>query len=129
MSSRMADVPVPPRCRDMIRAGALIAVNTSSGKDSQAMTILLSRRVPCDRLVAVHAPLGEVDWPGTVEHVEATLPRGVPLILAPAASGKSRVAGRGSAGSSGAACSPGSARDGAPLVTSAGRSDASCAVI
>ncbi len=51
----------------MIRAGALVAISTSGGKDSQAMTIVLSRIVPRDRIVVVHAPLGEVEWPGTVE--------------------------------------------------------------
>ena len=98
MSSRFADVAVPPRCSEMIRAGALVAINTSGGKDSQAMTILLSRIVPRDRLVAVHAPLGEVEWPGTIEQIEATLPAGVPLIFAPVASGKTlleRVEERG----------------------------------
>ena len=89
MSVKLADIPVPPRCEDMIRAGALVSISTSGGKDSQAMTILLSRIVPRDRLVAVHAPLGEVEWPGTIKHIEATLPAGVPLILAPVASGKS----------------------------------------
>ena len=52
------------------------------------MTILLARVVPRDQLVAVHAPLGEVEWPGTIDHILATLPEGVPLILAPVASGK-----------------------------------------
>ena len=46
MSVQLADIPVPPRCEDMIRAGALVAISTSGGKDSQAMTILLSRIVP-----------------------------------------------------------------------------------
>ena len=41
------------------------------------MTILLSRIVPRDQIVAVHAPLGEVEWPGTIEHIEATLPKRV----------------------------------------------------
>ncbi len=89
MSDPLADLPVPPRCREMIRAGALVAVNTSGGKDSQAMTILLSRIVPRAQLVAVHAPLREVEWPGTIEHIEATLPEGVPLVMAPVSSGKS----------------------------------------
>ena len=53
------------------------------------MTILLARTVPRDQLVVVHAPLGEVEWPGTVEHIENTMPAGVPLILARVASGKS----------------------------------------
>ena len=52
------------------------------------MTILLARVVPRDQLVAVHAPLGKIEWPGTIDHILATLPEGVPLILAPVASGK-----------------------------------------
>ena len=52
------------------------------------MTILLARTVPRDQLVAVDAPLGEIEWPGTVEHILATLPEGVPLILSPVTSGK-----------------------------------------
>ena len=82
------EVPVPPECRQMIRQGALVSISTSGGKDSQTMTILLARIVPRDQLVAVHAPLGEVEWPGTIDHILATLPEGVPLILAPVASGK-----------------------------------------
>ncbi len=82
----------------MIRQGALVAVNVSGGKDSQAMTILLARIVPRDQLVVVHAPLGEVEWPGTIEHIESTIPAGVPLIFAHTASGKTlldRVEERG----------------------------------
>ena len=92
------EVPVPPECREMIRRGALVSVSTSGGKDSQAMGILLARIVPRDQLVAVHAPLGEVEWPGTVEHIESTIPPGLPLIMAETASGKSlldRVEERG----------------------------------
>ena len=91
MSARRpaADLQVPPECRDMIRRGALVAVNHSGGKDSQSMTILLARIVPHDQLVVVHAPLGQVEWPGTVEHIENTIPAGVPLIFARTASGKS----------------------------------------
>ena len=39
-------IPVPEECRAAIRAGALVALSTSGGKDSQAMTVLLSRIVP-----------------------------------------------------------------------------------
>ena len=85
---RIPHIPVPPECREMIRRGALFALNHSGGKDSQAMTILLARIVPRQNLLAVHAPLGEVEWPGTIEHIEATIPGGVPLVLAPVASGK-----------------------------------------
>ncbi len=88
MSSRIAEIRVPSKCRQLIRDGALVSISTSGGKDSQAMTILLSRIVPRDRLVAVHAPLAEVEWPNTVEFIRATLPPGIPLILAPVASCK-----------------------------------------
>ena len=79
---------LPPKCRDLIERGALVAVSHSGGKDSQAMTILLSRVVPREQLLVIHAPLGEIEWPGTFEHIEATMPSAVPLILAPVASGK-----------------------------------------
>ena len=88
MAANHADIHIPPECREMIRAGALVAVNTSGGKDSQSMTILLSRIVPRDQIVAVHAPLVDVEWPGTVDFIRATLPPDIPLILAPVTSGK-----------------------------------------
>ena len=85
---RRAVLDFNPECRDMIRRGALVALNVSGGKDSQAMCLLVGRVVPRNQLVAVHAPLGEVEWPGTIEHIENTIPPGVPLIMAPVASGK-----------------------------------------
>ena len=36
-------IPIPPECRKLARLGALVAINSSGGKDSQATTILLSR--------------------------------------------------------------------------------------
>ena len=82
------DLLVPPACRALVERGALVAVNHSGGKDSQCMTILLGRIVPREQLLVVHAPLGEIEWPGTVEHIERTIPPHVPLVLAPVASGK-----------------------------------------
>ncbi len=82
------DIPIPPECQALLDDGALLAVNSSGGKDSQCMTILLSRIVPPEQLLVVHAPLRDVDWPGTLDHIRATLPDQVPLILAPIASGK-----------------------------------------
>ena len=52
---RRPDISVPPECRELIRRGALVAVNSSGGKDSQAMTILLSRIVSREQLLVVHA--------------------------------------------------------------------------
>ena len=95
---RRSDIFLPPECRELIERGALVAVSSSGGKDSQAMTILLSRIVPREQLLVVHAPLGEVEWQGTLAHLENTMPPGVPLILARVASGKSlleRVEERG----------------------------------
>jgi 3'-phosphoadenosine 5'-phosphosulfate sulfotransferase (PAPS reductase)/FAD synthetase len=52
----------------------LILINTSAGKDSQAMTDLIvdlaDRAGVRDRLVAIHADLGVVEWPGTRELAE-----------------------------------------------------------
>ena len=72
-------IRVPPDCRKMIRVGTLVTTSHNGGKDSQVMTILLPRVVPPrDQLVTVHAPLEDVEWPGTVEHIRATLPNGGP---------------------------------------------------
>ena len=47
----------------------IILVNSSAGKDSQAIFTELVRRADLegvrDRLVVVHADLGRVEWPGT----------------------------------------------------------------
>jgi 3'-phosphoadenosine 5'-phosphosulfate sulfotransferase (PAPS reductase)/FAD synthetase len=67
---------------DMLHAGALFAVNHSAGKDSQAMLIMLRRMgVPDSQIVVVHADLGEVEWPGNLEHICSTI-GDVPLIVA-----------------------------------------------
>jgi 3'-phosphoadenosine 5'-phosphosulfate sulfotransferase (PAPS reductase)/FAD synthetase len=67
-------VPWPPpeilRLRD---AGALFAVSHSGGKDSQAMMIRLRAILPPDQLLVVYADLGDVVWPGTLAHIEATI--------------------------------------------------------
>ena len=92
------DLAIPTKCRRLIDHGALVAVNSSGGKDSQCMTILLSRIVPREQLLIVHAPLGDVEWQDTLLHIENTMPSGVPLILASVASGKTllqRVEERG----------------------------------
>lgn len=49
----------------------LWAINTSAGKDSQAMYIFLRNKLPKDsHIILVHAELPEVDWPGLREHIE-----------------------------------------------------------
>jgi len=53
--------------------GALFVVNHSAGKDSQAMVALLKRAVPAAQLLVIHADLGEVEWPGNIEHIVETI--------------------------------------------------------
>lgn len=52
----------------------LIVLNTSAGKDSQAMFDVVVWEAAAagvlDRVVAVHADLGRVEWPGTAELAE-----------------------------------------------------------
>lgn len=57
------------RLRDQ---GALFAVSHSGGKDSQAMLITVRKIVPANQIVVFHAELGEVEWPGTLEHAKET---------------------------------------------------------
>jgi DNA sulfur modification protein DndC len=61
-----------PQIQALIERGALFVVNHSGGKDSQAMCIELTKLVPRQQLVIVHADLGEVEWGGALEHIKAT---------------------------------------------------------
>jgi len=65
----------------LIKKGALFVVNHSGGKDSQAMLIRLREIVPESQLLVIHATLGEVEWTGTIEHIENTI-GSIPLIIA-----------------------------------------------
>lgn len=70
---------------DAVRAGALFVLNDSGGKDSQAMRIRVSALVPREQLLVVHATLGEVEWPGALEHArDGALRSGLPFIVAKA---------------------------------------------
>jgi DNA sulfur modification protein DndC len=57
-------------------------VNHSAGKDSQVMMLRLAEIIPQAQLLVVHADLGEVEWAGNVEHIQATIPAGVQVIVA-----------------------------------------------
>ncbi len=61
----------------LIKRGALFVSNNSGGKDSQAMLITLSKLVPRNQILSLHASLGEdgkhaqgVEWPDTLKWVE-----------------------------------------------------------
>lgn len=68
---------------ELIAAGALVAVNHSGGKDSQAMLIRLLAMVPKEQLIVVHASLGEAEWEGALEHAQRQAEAaGLPFIVA-----------------------------------------------
>jgi len=72
-----------PEVREVLDHGALFVANHSGGKDSQAMLIRLLETVPREQLVAVHAALGEVEWPGALEHAERQAQdAGLPFLVA-----------------------------------------------
>jgi 3'-phosphoadenosine 5'-phosphosulfate sulfotransferase (PAPS reductase)/FAD synthetase len=64
-----------PDITSTLRAADWIVINSSAGKDSQAMLDLVVERadalgIPRSHLVVVHADLRDVEWPGTRELAE-----------------------------------------------------------
>jgi DNA sulfur modification protein DndC len=58
----------------MVNLGAQFYISHSGGKDSQAMYDYLVRiGVPHDQITVVHANLGEVEWPGVIDHIKANI--------------------------------------------------------
>jgi len=51
---------------------AVFFVSHSAGKDSQAMYITVSKLVPRERIVVIHANLGAVEHKGVIEHIKST---------------------------------------------------------
>lgn len=66
----------------LIHKGAIFYVSHSGGKDSQAMYALLSRSIPHDQLVVVHADLGEVEWTGVQAHIEENVSHPINVVRA-----------------------------------------------
>jgi len=60
------------KINDLIKRGALFVINHSGGKDSQAMMIKITKLVPKEQILVIHADLPGADWPGTWDHVQAT---------------------------------------------------------
>ena len=84
-----APPPQPRMASDDVRAliadGALFALGDSGGKDSQAQRIRVAAMVPRAQLLVVHATLGEVEWPGALEHARDGAARmGLPFLVAQA---------------------------------------------
>ncbi len=71
------------RVRDLVERGALFAMSDSGGKDSQATRIRVMRLVPPEQAVVVHASLGDVEWPGALEHArDGSARSGVEFVVA-----------------------------------------------
>lgn len=69
--------------RSLVERGALFALGDSGGKDSQAMRIRVAAMVPREQLLVVHATLGDVEWPGALEHARDGAARmDLPFIVA-----------------------------------------------
>lgn len=80
-----ATVTETDRLAPLIAAGALFVLNDSGGKDSQAMRLRVSALVPREQAIVVHATLGEVEWPGALEHARNGAERAdLPFIVAQA---------------------------------------------
>jgi DNA sulfur modification protein DndC len=77
--------PLPDKIIELRDLGALFAVSHSAGKDSQAMLIYLRKHIPAQQIILVHADLGEVEWPGNIDHIKATA-QDLDLIIAEPAS-------------------------------------------
>lgn len=61
-----------PSIQELIDSGAWAFVNSSGGKDSDTQLIEIQKIWPRDRIIVIHADLGDVEWAGCWEHVQAT---------------------------------------------------------
>ena len=57
----------------LVDAGAIVVVNHSGGKDSQAMYLLMRKYVPANQLKILHADLtDDCEWIGVKDHIKNT---------------------------------------------------------
>lgn len=85
------DLPDP---LDLVRQGALVVVNHSGGKDSQALLIHLVEdlEIPIDQIIVIHADLGPSEWEGTREHAAlCAAAYGLPLLVTHALDASGRL--------------------------------------
>lgn len=72
-----------PNIAELVSSGALFVLNHSGGADSQGAFIKVAQQVPAAQMLCVHAPLGEMEWPGAMELAREQAARwGVPFLLA-----------------------------------------------
>ncbi|MBP1034857.1 phosphoadenosine phosphosulfate reductase family protein [Serratia fonticola] len=73
---------LPQQITELVKQGAIFYVSHSGGKDSQAMYALLLQQIPSDQIVVVHASLGDVEWPGVIDHINATIDHALNVVHA-----------------------------------------------
>lgn len=79
-------IKIPEEIRKQIKLGAAIAISISGGKDSQALLKVVSENVRSmgygNEIFAIHANLGRVEWPQTLEHCKWMCDEcNVPLVI------------------------------------------------
>lgn len=76
------DIYLPDEISKLIKDGAIFYVSHSGGKDSQAMYAHIRKVVPHEQIVVVHSNLGEVEWPGILDHIRNTTIHDVNVVQA-----------------------------------------------
>jgi len=61
------------KIRELADQGAIFYVSHSGGKDSQAQHIEITKLVPADQVVVIHAHLPGVEWRGVRAHIHNTI--------------------------------------------------------
>ena len=80
-------ISITPEVFDLIHAGSPVAIGVSGGKDSGALALALSeyldsRGHPKEKRVLVHADLGLIEWPESLEWCEKLSERlSIPLVV------------------------------------------------
>jgi 3'-phosphoadenosine 5'-phosphosulfate sulfotransferase (PAPS reductase)/FAD synthetase len=73
--------------QELARSGALFLASDSGGKDSQAEYLAMLRLgIPAEQMIVIHADLGEIEWPGTLEHIRSHVREEHPVHLVQAIS-------------------------------------------
>lgn len=73
---------LPPEITDLVLSNAVFYVSHSGGKDSQAMYSMMASLIPHDQIVVIHASLGDVEWPGVIEHINSTISHELNIVKA-----------------------------------------------
>ncbi|MBD2791720.1 phosphoadenosine phosphosulfate reductase domain-containing protein [Xenorhabdus szentirmaii] len=79
----MIQISIPAEIQRAINDGAIFYVSHSGGKDSQAMYAALLREIiPHEQIVVVHANLGNVEWPGVIDHIKKNITHELNIVQA-----------------------------------------------